>query len=71
MEASAVPHPASLLVTDPSGHRVRVELEPVPFRIGRHADNNLVIRDSRASRNHARGSAARQAMNCAVLKRSL
>jgi phosphoserine phosphatase RsbU/P len=45
--------PASLLVTDPSGHRTRVELAPLPFKIGRHADNHLVIRDSRASRNHA------------------
>jgi serine phosphatase RsbU (regulator of sigma subunit) len=52
--SSPVPHPASLIVMDPSGHRARIELEPVPFRIGRHADNNLVIRDSRASRNHAR-----------------
>src|SRR5437867_7281658 len=44
---------ASLIVTDPTGHRTRVELQPLPFRIGRHADNNLVIRDSRASRVHA------------------
>jgi len=44
---------ASLIVTDPTGHRTRVELQPLPFRMGRHADNNLVIRDSRASRNHA------------------
>jgi serine phosphatase RsbU (regulator of sigma subunit) len=48
------PQPASLLVTDPTGHRVRIELQPLPFKIGRHAENNLVIRDSRASRNHAR-----------------
>ena len=48
------PQPASLIVQDPTGHRIRVELEPMPFRIGRHADNHLVIRDSRASRNHAR-----------------
>ena len=27
---------------------------PLPFLIGRHADNNLVLRDNRASRNHAR-----------------
>ena len=45
--------PASLIVTDPTGHRTRVEVQPLPFRIGRHADNNLVIRDSRASRVHA------------------
>jgi serine phosphatase RsbU (regulator of sigma subunit) len=41
-------------VTDPTGHRARIELDPLPFKIGRHAENNLVIRDSRASRNHAR-----------------
>ena len=46
--------PASLIVIDPSGHRVRIELAPLPFKIGRHAENHLVIRDSRASRNHAR-----------------
>lgn len=38
---------------DPSGHRKRIDLTPLPFRIGRQADSNLVIRDSRASRNHA------------------
>src|SRR5215469_8727801 len=48
------PQPASLIVTDPTGHRVRIELQPLPFKIGRHTENNLVIRDSRASRNHAR-----------------
>ena len=45
---------ASLLVSDPAGHRTRVELERLPFRIGRHAGNDLILRDSRASRNHAR-----------------
>jgi serine phosphatase RsbU (regulator of sigma subunit) len=57
MEAQATSHPpqpASLIVMDPTGHRARVELEPLPFRIGRHAENHLVLRDSRASRNHAR-----------------
>src|SRR5947209_351888 len=46
--------PASLIVIDPSGHRSRVSIEHVPFRIGRHADNDLILRDSRASRTHAR-----------------
>ena len=46
--------PASLIVTDPNGHRTRVALEPVPFVIGRSPDSNLIIRDSRASRMHAR-----------------
>jgi serine phosphatase RsbU (regulator of sigma subunit) len=46
--------PASLVVIDPSGHRNRVPLEPLPFRIGRSPESNLIIRDSRASRAHAR-----------------
>lgn len=45
---------ASLLVVHPSGTRVRVPVEPVPFTIGRQSDNHLVLRDNRASRNHAR-----------------
>jgi serine phosphatase RsbU (regulator of sigma subunit)/pSer/pThr/pTyr-binding forkhead associated (FHA) protein len=46
--------PAALLVVHPSGQRTRVALEPLPFLIGRHADNHLVLRDNRASRSHAR-----------------
>ena len=45
---------AALLVLNPSGQRTRVRLEPLPFLFGRHADNNLVLRDNRVSRNHAR-----------------
>jgi len=45
---------ATLIVIDPSGHRSRVPLTPLPFRIGRQGDNDLVLRDSRASREHAR-----------------
>ena len=45
---------ASVIVIDPSGHRSRVELAPMPFKIGRQADNDLILRDSRASREHAR-----------------
>lgn len=44
---------ASLVVVDPNGHRSRVALTPLPFRIGRQSDNHLVVRDSRTSRNHA------------------
>ncbi len=44
---------ASLIVVDPGGHRTRVELQPLPFRIGRQADNHLIVRDSRTSRTHA------------------
>jgi serine phosphatase RsbU (regulator of sigma subunit) len=45
---------ASVIVIDPSGHRSRVELASLPFKIGRQADNDLILRDSRASRLHAR-----------------
>jgi phosphoserine phosphatase RsbU/P len=45
---------ASVIVVDPSGHRSRVDLAPLPFKIGRQADNDLILRDSRASREHAR-----------------
>lgn len=45
---------ASLIVINPSGNRIRVPLDPLPFHIGRQADNHLVLRDNRASRNHAR-----------------
>jgi serine phosphatase RsbU (regulator of sigma subunit) len=51
------PAPASLVVVDPSGNRARASIDPLPFQIGRQADNNLVIRDSRVSRTHARISA--------------
>ncbi len=44
---------ASLVAIDPNGRRVRVPLVPLPFRMGRAPDNNLVLRDSRVSRNHA------------------
>ena len=51
---SASLEPASLIVIDPNGQRSRLPLAPLPFRIGRQADNDFVIRDSRASRVHAR-----------------
>jgi len=44
---------AALLVVDPNGRRMRVPLFPFPFRMGRAPDNNLVLRDTRVSRNHA------------------
>jgi serine phosphatase RsbU (regulator of sigma subunit) len=54
---AAVPtRPATLLVVTPSGARTRVPINQVPFTIGRHSDNALVLRDNRASRNHARVS---------------
>ena len=53
-EARAALPPASLLVLSPSGQRSRVALQPLPFMLGRQPDNNLVLRDNRASRQHAR-----------------
>ncbi|MGA2712100.1 MAG: SpoIIE family protein phosphatase [Bryobacteraceae bacterium] len=44
---------AALVVIDPNGRRTRVPLFPFPFRMGRAPDNNLILRDSRVSRNHA------------------
>ncbi len=53
-QSSEAVRTAGLVVITPSGHRTRVPITPLPFRIGRHADNHLVIRDNRASRTHAR-----------------
>jgi len=49
----AVEANAALVVVDPTGRRHRTALASFPFRIGRAADNDLVLRDSRVSRNHA------------------
>lgn len=46
--------PASLVIIDHNGHKSRVPIDPMPFRIGRQPDSNLVLRDSRISRSHAR-----------------
>jgi sigma-B regulation protein RsbU (phosphoserine phosphatase) len=56
LTAAATPAapPASLMVVDPNGHRTRARIEPLPFRIGRQPESDLIIRDSRASRTHAR-----------------
>src|ERR1700732_5022614 len=43
---------ASLEVVDPSGHRSTVIINAQPFRIGREAGNQVVMRDNRASRVH-------------------
>jgi hypothetical protein len=51
-DASAA-HAPTLVVVDPNGRRARVPLYPFPFRMGRGPDNNLILRDSRVSRNHA------------------
>ncbi len=52
--ASPAVEPASLVVIDPNGHRSRVQIEPIPFCIGRQPENHLILRDSRVSRTHAR-----------------
>lgn len=52
--AAETPKKAGLVVINPSGNRTRVPVEPLPFTIGRQADNHLILRDNRASRNHAR-----------------
>ena len=40
----------TLVIANPSGNRSRVSLNPIPFTIGRHAENNLVLRDTRSNR---------------------
>jgi serine phosphatase RsbU (regulator of sigma subunit) len=45
--------PPSLVVVEPGGHHLQVTVDPVPFRIGRHEENHLVLRDGRTSRQHA------------------
>jgi len=42
-----------LLLMDPAGARREVPLAPLPFRIGRQVGNELVLRDSRISRQQA------------------
>lgn len=44
----------ALVVVAPNGHRTRVEMRTTPFNIGRQGGNDLVLRDSRTSRHHAR-----------------
>ncbi|MDE3136301.1 MAG: FHA domain-containing protein, partial [Acidobacteriota bacterium] len=42
-----------LIVVEPGGVRRNVELGASPFKIGRQADCDLVLRDGRISRQHA------------------
>ena len=53
-QVAAPARAASLIVINPSGNQIRVPLHPLPFSIGRQSDSHLVLRDNRASRNHAR-----------------
>src|SRR5689334_21571472 len=52
-QAAAGARPA-LVVINPSGNRSRISLDTIPFLIGRQAGNQLVLRDNRTSRVHAR-----------------
>jgi len=52
--SSPAAEPASLVIADPNGHRSRVAIDPLPFRIGRQPENHLVLHDGRISRTHAR-----------------
>jgi phosphoserine phosphatase RsbU/P len=52
--ASAQGRAPALAVTNPSGNRSRAIIDAVPFLIGRQGENNLVLRDNRISRSHAR-----------------
>ena len=52
-KAATATRPA-LIVVNPSGNRSRVSIDTLPFLIGRQAGNQLVLRDNRASRVHAR-----------------
>src|SRR5215470_17042026 len=52
--AASGPEPASLVIIDPNGHRSRVPIPALPFAIGRQPESDLLLRDSRISRTHAR-----------------
>ncbi|HEX5228642.1 MAG TPA: SpoIIE family protein phosphatase [Bryobacteraceae bacterium] len=52
--ASSAVRTAAFAVTNPSGNHSRVVIDRLPFLIGRQGDNNLVLRDNRISRSHAR-----------------
>ncbi len=49
-----VPDGPELEILAPTGGRSTIPLDPLPFLIGRQDNNHLVLRDNRASRNHAR-----------------
>jgi hypothetical protein len=51
---------ARLIVVDPAGGRREVALASLPLRIGRQADNEIVLRDTRVSRLQAQITAAGQ-----------
>ena len=54
MSPGGGPRIASLAVINPSGQRSRQLIDADPFLIGRQPDNQVVLRDNRVSRVHAR-----------------
>jgi phosphoserine phosphatase RsbU/P len=53
-----MPRAPRLLILDPAGVRREVSVTSFPFRIGRQAGNELVLRDSRISRQQAQITSA-------------
>ncbi len=47
-------HSPKLVVIEPTGAQREVEIVPMPFRVGRQADNELPLRDNRISRHQAK-----------------
>ncbi|HVX66505.1 MAG TPA: SpoIIE family protein phosphatase, partial [Bryobacteraceae bacterium] len=62
--------PAYLLVRSPTGAETRLPVSALPFRIGREGDNELVLRDNRVSRHHAKITAADGSYRIADLRSS-
>jgi phosphoserine phosphatase RsbU/P len=48
-----MPRNPRLVLIDPNGTRRKLEVSTTPFRMGRQAGNELVLRDSRISRQHS------------------
>jgi serine phosphatase RsbU (regulator of sigma subunit) len=48
-----MPVAPKLVIIEPTGAQRETELQPVPYRIGRQADNDLALRDNRISRHQA------------------
>lgn len=57
-----MPRSPRLVVIDPGGTRREVPISPLPFRIGRQAGNELLLRDTRISRHQAQILAANGAL---------
>jgi len=53
-EPNGITRSPALTIVNPSGNRSRVPLDHFPFTLGRQGGNDLVLRDNRISRDHAR-----------------